>query len=57
MKYLNVSKNVIFLGIAIFLIYTCGCEKINTMGPSGSVGDDEFCFGSGERRISGRMSR
>lgn len=33
MKYLNVSKNAIFLGIAIFLISTCGCEKIQDMTP------------------------
>ena len=33
MKYLNVSKNAIFLGIAIFLISTCGCEKIQDMRP------------------------
>ena len=33
MKYLNVLKNVSFLGIAIFLIYTCGCEKIHDMRP------------------------
>ena len=33
MKYLNVLKNVSFLGIAIFLIYTCGCEKIQDMRP------------------------
>ena len=33
MKYLNASKNVIFLGIAIFLISTCGCEKIQDMRP------------------------
>ena len=33
MKYLNGSKNAIFLGIAIFLISTCGCEKIQDMRP------------------------
>ena len=33
MKYLNVLKNAIFLGIAIFLIATCGCEKIQDMRP------------------------
>ena len=33
MKYLNVLKNAIFLGIAIFLIFTCGCEKIQDMRP------------------------
>ena len=33
MKYLNVSKNATFLGIAVFLIYTCGCEKIQDMRP------------------------
>ena len=33
MKYLNVSKNAIFLGIAIFLISVCGCEKIQDMRP------------------------
>ncbi len=33
MKYLNVSKNAIFLGIAIFLISICGCEKIQDMRP------------------------
>ncbi|RKU17627.1 BMP family ABC transporter substrate-binding protein [Candidatus Poribacteria bacterium] len=33
MKYLNMSKNAIFLGIAIFLISTCGCEKIQDMTP------------------------
>ena len=33
MKYLNVLKNTIFLGIAIFLIFTCGCEKIQDMRP------------------------
>lgn len=33
MKYLNASKNAIFLGIAIFLISTCGCEKIQDMRP------------------------
>ena len=38
MKYLNVLKNAIFLGIAIFLISTCGCEKINTMVPPDQPG-------------------
>ena len=33
MKYLNVSKNAIFLGIAILLISICGCEKIQDMRP------------------------
>ncbi len=33
MKYLNVSKNAICLGIAFLLIYTCGCEKIQDMRP------------------------
>ena len=33
MKYLNVLKNTIFLGIAIFVIFTCGCEKIQDMRP------------------------
>jgi basic membrane protein A len=33
MKYLNGSKNVIFLGIAVFLISICGCEKIQDMRP------------------------
>lgn len=33
MKYLNVLKNVTFLGIAILLISTCGCEKIQDMTP------------------------
>ena len=33
MQYLNVLKNAIFLGIAIFLIFTCGCEKIQDMRP------------------------
>lgn len=31
MKYMNESKNVAFLGILIFLISVCGCEKIETM--------------------------
>ena len=34
MKYLNELKNAIFLGILIFLISVCGCEKIQTMLPS-----------------------
>ena len=38
MKYLNVSKNVIFLGIAIFLISTCGCERIQDMTPPDQPG-------------------
>lgn len=33
MKYLNVSENAVFLGVLIFLISVCGCEKINTMLP------------------------
>ena len=33
MKYLNELKNVPFLGILIFLIFICGCEKIQTMMP------------------------
>ena len=33
MKYLNLSENVVFLGILIFLISVCGCEKIETMLP------------------------
>lgn len=33
MTYLNVSKNTVFLGILIFLISVCGCEKITTMLP------------------------
>ena len=33
MKYLNVLKNVTFLGIAILLISTCGCEKVQKMTP------------------------
>lgn len=33
MKYLDVLKNTIFLGIAIFLVYICGCEKIQKMTP------------------------
>ena len=33
MNYLNVLKNTIFLGIAIFLMFTCGCEKIHDMRP------------------------
>jgi basic membrane protein A len=33
MKYLNELKNITFLGILIFLIFVCGCEKIQTMMP------------------------
>ncbi len=33
MKYLNVSKNAVFMGILISLISVCGCEKITTMLP------------------------
>jgi basic membrane protein A len=33
MKYLNELKNITFLGILIFLISACGCEKIQTMMP------------------------
>lgn len=33
MTYLNVSRNTVFLGILIFLISVCGCEKITTMLP------------------------
>lgn len=33
MKYWNVLRNTIFLGIAIFVIFTCGCEKIQDMRP------------------------
>jgi basic membrane protein A len=33
MKYLNELKNITFLGILIFLISVCGCEKIQTMMP------------------------
>ena len=33
MKYLNVLKNATFLGVAILLIFTCGCEKIQDMRP------------------------
>ena len=33
MKYLNLSKNAVFLGIFILLISVCGCEKIKTMLP------------------------
>ena len=33
MKYLNVLKNTIFLGISIFLICISGCEKIQDMRP------------------------
>lgn len=33
MKYLNVLRNTIFFGIAIFVIFTCGCEKIQDMRP------------------------
>ena len=33
MKYLNVSKNAVFLGILILVISVCGCEKIKTMVP------------------------
>lgn len=33
MKYLNVSKNPVFLGILILLIAVCGCEKIKTVLP------------------------
>ena len=33
MKYLNLSKNVVFLGMLIFLISVCGCEKIEMMLP------------------------
>ena len=33
MKYLNLSKNAVFLGILILLISVCGCEKIKTMLP------------------------
>ena len=33
MKYLNALENVTFLGIAILLISTCGCEKIQDMTP------------------------
>ena len=31
MEYLNVLKNVTFLGIVILLISTCGCEKVQKM--------------------------
>ena len=33
MRYWNVLRNTIFLGIAIFVIFTCGCEKIQDMRP------------------------
>ena len=33
MKYLNLSKNVVFLGMLIFLISVCGCERVGTMLP------------------------
>ena len=33
MTYLNLSKNVTFLGILIFLISVWGCEKIEMMLP------------------------
>ena len=33
MKYLDVLKNATFLGIVVFLIFTCGCEKIQDMRP------------------------
>ena len=33
MEYLNVLKNVTFLGIVILLISTCGCEKVQKMTP------------------------
>ena len=42
MKYLRVLKNASFLGIAIFLIYTCGCEKIQDMRPPDQPGTMEI---------------
>ncbi len=33
MKYLDVLKNATFLGIVVFLIFTCSCEKIQDMRP------------------------
>ena len=33
MKYLNLLTNTVFLGVLIFLISVCGCEKIETMLP------------------------
>lgn len=33
MKYLNVLRNTIFLGILTFLIYLCGCEQVQDMLP------------------------
>lgn len=38
MKYLNVLKNVTFLGIAILLISTCGCEKAQDIIPPDQPG-------------------
>ncbi len=36
MKYLNLSKNVAFLGILIFLVSICGCEYARDMLPTDS---------------------
>lgn len=38
MKYLNVLRNTIFLGILTFLIYLCGCERVQDMLPPDQSG-------------------
>ena len=38
MKYLNLSRSPVFLGVLIFLISVCGCEKIETMLPPDQPG-------------------
>ena len=38
MKYLNVLRNTIFLGILTFLIYLCGCERAQDILPPDQPG-------------------
>lgn len=38
MNYLNVLKDAIFLGVAIFLIFICGCGRVQDMVPPDQQG-------------------